>query len=329
MHNNIFLSGVALLALSAAMPAQASEKGSGQKNENGKSAERKGGFGDSNGRADKGVSKAQSHSAHMADGKSKADHKDTKHNAKMPSYDDKSLRNDWKDDRKADKKDGVNLKRGEFDRGDNFRMRSISNGRYSWNPPTYQGCPPGLAKKNNGCLPPGQARKIGRYDDQQSRWFRYSNWFSENRTGDWRYDRGFAYRIDPATNLARSITPLLGGALFGGKMWPQGYTDYDTTPYYSRYYGAGENQSIRYADGAVFRVDPKTQMIGSVVGLLTGDGWNVGSPAPQGYDLYNVPANYRDQYADSDANAYRYNDGRVYEIDPTTLVVRKIIDLVL
>ena len=26
-------------------------------------------------------------------------------------------------------------------------------------------------------------------------------------------------------------------------------------------------------------------MIGSVVGLLTGDGWNVGAPAPLGYDL--------------------------------------------
>ena len=326
MRNLVFLTGVALLTLPLAVPAQAFEKGGGEKKDNGKSAERKGG---SNGRADKGESKAQSHSSHMASDKSKADLKDAKHNAKMPSYDDNSSRKDWKSDRKADKKDGVNLSRGDSDRGDNWRMRSVSNGRYSWNPPTYEGCPPGLAKKNNGCLPPGQAKKIGRYDDQQSRWFRYSNWFSENRDSDWRYDRGFAYRIDPATNLAQSITPLLGGALFGGNMWPQGYADYDATPYYSRYYGAGENQSIRYADGAVFRVDPKTQMINSVVGLLTGDGWNVGAPAPQGYDLYNVPANYRDQYADSDTSAYRYNDGRVYEVDPTTLIVRKIIDLVL
>ena len=45
-------------------------------------------------------------------------------------------------------------------------------------------------------------------------------------------------------------------------------------------------------------------MIGSVVGLLTGDGWNVGAPAPLGYDLYNVPASYRDQYADSNTSAY-------------------------
>ncbi len=25
---------------------------------------------------------------------------------------------------------------------------------------SYKGCPPGLAKKQNGCLPPGQAKKI-------------------------------------------------------------------------------------------------------------------------------------------------------------------------
>lgn len=326
MRNLVFLTGVALFTLPLAVAAQAFEKGGGDKNDSGKSAGR---TDNSNGRANKGEGKAQSHSSHMVGDQSNSGHKAPRHNAKMQSDDDNSSRKDWKNDRKADKKDDVNLTRGDLDRGDNWRMRSVSNGRYSWNPPTYQGCPPGLAKKNNGCLPPGQAKKIGRYDDQQSRWFRYSNWFSENRSSDWRYDRGFAYRIDPATSLAQSITPLLGGALFGGNMWPQGYTDYDATPYYSRYYGAGDNQSIRYADGAVFRVDPKTQMINSVVGLLTSDGWNVGAPAPQGYDLYNVPANYRDQYADSDTSAYRYNDGRVYEVDPTTLIVRKIIDLVL
>ena len=79
----------------------------------------------------------------------------------------------------------------------------------------------------------------------------------------------------------------------------------------------------------MFEVDPETQMIGSIVALLSGDSWNVGAPAPQGYDFYNVPNDYRDQYADSDTSAYRYNDGYVYEVDPTTQIVRKIIELVL
>jgi hypothetical protein len=29
-----------------------------------------------------------------------------------------------------------------------------------------KGCPPGLAKKHNGCLPPGQAKKIYRHGDR-------------------------------------------------------------------------------------------------------------------------------------------------------------------
>jgi hypothetical protein len=32
----------------------------------------------------------------------------------------------------------------------------------------YGGCPPGLAKKHNGCLPPGQARKLARGQRWQS-----------------------------------------------------------------------------------------------------------------------------------------------------------------
>ena len=69
-------------------------------------------------------------------------------------------------------------------------------------------------------------------------------------------------------------------------------------------------------------------MIDSIAGLLTGDNWNVGSPAPQGYELYNVPYDYRDRYADSASSAYRYNDGYVYEMDPTTRLVRQVIELV-
>ncbi|WP_373489991.1 hypothetical protein [Parasphingorhabdus sp.] len=207
-------------------------------------------------------------------------------------------------------------------------MRSLKDGRYVWREPGFQGCPPGLAKKGNGCLPPGQARKLGGIDDRGTRWLRYANWFGGNRGGDWRYDRGYAYRVDPVTGLVGGIVPLLGGALFGGNTWPQSYTNYKVPSYYERYYGSGITDSVRYADGAIFRVDPETRMIGSIAGLLTGDNWNVGSPAPKGYELYNVPYNYRDRYADTRASSYRYNDGYVYEIDPTTRLVRQVIELI-
>lgn len=46
--------------------------------------------------------------------------------------------------------------------------RYDGNDRYDYGDRSYgrNGCPPGLDKKNNGCLPPGQAKKQSRYDDQ-------------------------------------------------------------------------------------------------------------------------------------------------------------------
>lgn len=40
-----------------------------------------------------------------------------------------------------------------YDRRNGDRYRSYSRN-------SYAGCPPGLAKKGNGCLPPGQAKKL-------------------------------------------------------------------------------------------------------------------------------------------------------------------------
>ncbi len=40
-------------------------------------------------------------------------------------------------------------------------------------------CPPGLARKNNGCQPPGQARKLYQRDD---RWGRYMGYEPRYRT---------------------------------------------------------------------------------------------------------------------------------------------------
>jgi hypothetical protein len=82
------------------------------------------------------------------------------------------------------------------------------------------GCPPGLAKKNNGCMPPGQARKLGNGD----RWVGgYGSAYSYQRIPyDLRrryrlnsryryyYSAGTIYVVDPRTMLiARVISALL------------------------------------------------------------------------------------------------------------------------
>lgn len=182
-----------------------------------------------------------------------------------------------------------------------------------------RGCPPGLARKNNGCLPPGQMRQFtpSRYDYL---------WDRRNDDYRYRYDNGYLYRTDSQGGLLGYL-PLLGGALGLGQVWPTQY-DYQPAPtYYTQYYGLGDRYDYRYADGVLYGLDPQTQSISQVAALLTGQSWNVGQRMPAGYDVYNVPYGYRDRYADSADSWYRYNDGYVYQVDPTTQLVQAVIQL--
>ena len=65
----------------------------------------------------------------------------------------------------------------------------------------------------------------------------------------------------------------------------------------------------------------------SAAALLTGDDFTVGQRVPAGYDVYNVPYDYRDRYYDTPEAHYRYSDGYVYRVDPTTQLVAAAIDL--
>ena len=83
-----------------------------------------------------------------------------------------------------------------------------------------RGCPPGLAKKHNGCMPPGQARKLYRGERWRSG---YASPYSYGRipydlrrrydlTPRYRYyyDNGYLYAVDPRTMLiAQVISGLL------------------------------------------------------------------------------------------------------------------------
>lgn len=181
------------------------------------------------------------------------------------------------------------------------------------------GCPPGLARKDNGCLPPGQARRIerARYD---------ALWGRRDDGYDYRYRDGYVYRMNPQGSLL-GYMPVLGGALGLGNPWPQQYAYEPVPTYYTRYYGLNQPYDYRYADGAIYGLDPKTQAITQVAALLTGQDFNVGQRMPAGYDVYNVPYAYRGQYADTADRMYRYNDGYVYQVDPTTQLVQAAIQL--
>jgi len=92
---------------------------------------------------------------------------------------------------------------GRWDRGD----------RYGYN---GRGCPPGLAKKHNGCLPPGQARRLSRgmryAPDYGYRAYSYNTipydvrrQYNLNRNYRYYYNDGYLYGVDPTTQIVQSI----------------------------------------------------------------------------------------------------------------------------
>jgi hypothetical protein len=81
-------------------------------------------------------------------------------------------------------------------------------------------CPPGLAKKNNGCMPPGQAKKLYRvgqhfrsnYGTQWS--YRQIPYDLRHRYGfdandRYYYNNGYIYRVDRRTMLVEQIVSAL------------------------------------------------------------------------------------------------------------------------
>ena len=82
------------------------------------------------------------------------------------------------------------------------------------------GCPPGLAKKNNGCLPPGQAKKlynVGQVYDRAygSTWsyqqvpVQLRTQYSLNQDNRYYYNSGYLYQVDPQTMLIERVISAL------------------------------------------------------------------------------------------------------------------------
>ena len=80
------------------------------------------------------------------------------------------------------------------------------------------GCPPGLAKKHNGCLPPGQAKKLyrgERYPGYGTLYgYRRIPYSIRTRYALRPYDRyyyydGYLYRVNPRTMLIEQVIGAL------------------------------------------------------------------------------------------------------------------------
>ena len=238
---------------------------------------------------------------------------------KQFAKEDKAFR---KEERRLAERDGRIFE----DRGDRFAEEGRRFGGLEG------GCPPGLAKKGNGCMPPGQAKKAFRvgellpasYYPEYNLPDEYRDWYREDANHSYRYDEGNIYRVDKRTNLISSLIPLLGGGFGVGNLLPAGHDVYNVPFAYRDDFYDTPDSLYRYGDDAIYRVDPHSQMIEGVVALLAGN-LNVGQLLPSGYDAYNLPMQYRDQYVDSEEAMYRYADGNIYQVDPQSRMIEQIV----
>ena len=90
---------------------------------------------------------------------------------------------------------------------------------YSQNYRYNRNCPPGLAKKHNGCMAPGQAKKYARGQRWRSGYGDYYAYqripydlrrrYDLNRRYRYYYNDGYLYAVDPRTMLVQQVISAL------------------------------------------------------------------------------------------------------------------------
>jgi hypothetical protein len=157
----------------------------------------------------------------------------------------------------------------------------------------------------------------------------YRSFYPDTADSYYRYNDGYVYDIDRDTGLIESIIPMLNGGYGIGQMLPSSYSYYNLPYQYRDAYVDNDDYYYRYAPGAIYQVDRDSSLITAVASLLTGgSGFGMGQPLPMGYDVYNVPYAYRDDYYDTQDNWYRYANGNIYQVDPTTRLITAVIDAI-
>jgi hypothetical protein len=174
-----------------------------------------------------------------------------------------------------------------------------SRGGQGWD----RDCPPGLEKRNNGCTPPGQQGRDGRWEDRRGdRDDRYEDGRYED---DGRYaspyDRNRDGYDDRDTNRDNRVDSRDGAYERDGEYRDRDYRDGD------------------YRDGERRRGGIVGQVIDRVIG---GGGLRVGQRVSG--NLGALPYEYRDRYRDGNGAYYRTDGRNIYRIDARTDVVLQV-----
>ena len=156
----------------------------------------------------------------------------------------------------------------------------------------------------------------------------YFNTFYPNSPYDcYRNGYGYVYETDCLTGMVEDVIPTYDYGYGVGQLLPSSYSYYNVPYAYRGFFPDNNDFAYRYAPGAIYQVDRSTALISAVAALLTG-GLTVGQPLPVGYSAYNVPYAYRTSFYDTPDTWYRYNNGYIYAVDPTTQLVRSIVQAI-
>jgi len=139
-----------------------------------------------------------------------------------------------------------------------------------------------------------------------------------------RYAYGVIYQVDCFTGMVENVIPTYAGGYGVGQMLPSAYSYYNVPMQYRSLYYPTADYSYWYAPGAIYQYDPRSSLITSVAALMS-PGFTVGQPLPVGYSMYNVPLAYRSTYYDTPNAWYRYNNGYIYQVDPSTMLVGSVV----
>ncbi|HEX8573109.1 MAG TPA: hypothetical protein VF759_10205 [Allosphingosinicella sp.] len=334
MRNLILLAGTAALALAAPAAADKGGKGGGKGQGGGAAQVERGGGHRGGGHEARGPKphKAERHSA-RPERPARAERRAVRVHRPQQAERQALRREERRQDvRREDRREA----RWERRLGDDRRERTPAWRQVDRGFAGYgRDCPPGLARKSNGCLPPGQAKKLFAPGQRLQRdlfeGYRmpaaYQSFYSDTPDYYYRYDHdGYIYRAERGSDLISAIIPLFGGGFGVGQPLPSGYDVYNVPIQYRDTWYDNDESLYRYGDNAIYRVDSESGLIDGIVALLAGD-LNVGQPLPDGYDAYNVPLDYRDEYADDEEHLYRYADGDIYQVDAKTQMIQAIVEM--
>lgn len=175
---------------------------------------------------------------------------------------------------------------------------------------------------------PGQYLPANYMNSYVPNYYGFNSFYPDSQYQCTRYANGMIYYVDCVTGMIENVMPVYNSGYGVGQMLPSSYGYYNVPYQYRDMYYNTSDYGYWYAPGAIYQYDPKSSLITSVAALLS-PGMTIGQPMPMGYSAYNVPLDYRATYYDTPNDWYRYSNGYIYRVDPTTQLVSAIVASIL